>query len=410
MVFDPDRCTGCGLCELVCSGRNGLSPDFSRIRIQREESAGTNFAIFCQHCLDPLCLTACPQQAIHRDKNGIVRVDERLCAHCGLCILACPEAAPQRDPTGRVLKCDLCDGRPKCVDACPGKALTFTSGKTLGWIRLLRWPVQAVAFFLLVVVLMGTFCSLSVGQLSLACPLGFLQNVSASKIILMTAVFAALFLIALTLIAGRMICGWLCPVGFLLDLTAKIVPRRIRLPQILRTRLAKYGVAGAALGVSGALGYQAFCTVCPIGTLCRSYGLQSVVGGAELAILPAVAALEATEKRTWCRYFCPVGALLALCARIGLVKIVIGASRCKKFSCMRCAETCPMGIVPELDLREGVTPKLDMGECIMCLRCIDTCPHGAVKIRFRWQKTAPGERRTALVACKGRDGGNPCPS
>jgi ferredoxin-type protein NapH len=118
-----------------------------------------------------------------------------------------------------------------------------------------------------------------------------------------------------------------------------------------------------------------------------------VVGGVELGILPVVAVLEASEKRSWCRYFCPVGALLALCAKIGLVKIVIGASRCKKFSCMRCADACPMGIVSESDLREGVSPKLDMSECIMCMRCIDSCRHGAAKIRFRWQKTLPVERQ-----------------
>ena len=387
MVFDPSRCNGCGDCVTVCSARDAAHPDSARIQLLRKESAGADFVIFCQHCLDPLCLKACPQRAISRDGAGIVRIDDRLCAHCGLCIEVCPEAAPQRTPDGRLVKCDLCDGHPLCVDACTEKALLYSPGKALGWIRFLRWPVQTLAFIFLVVVLIGTVCSLSVGDLTLACPVGLLQNIAASKIIILTTVVASLFLVGLTLVAGRFACGWLCPFGFFLDLVGKVLPRRFRLPLFLRTRLAKYGVAAAALGVSGAVGYQAFCTVCPIGTLCRSYGLQGAVGGAELAILPVIGALEASEKRSWCRYLCPVGALLALCARIGLIKIVIGAPRCKKFSCMRCAQTCPMGIVPESNLREGVSPKIDMGECIMCMRCIDTCPHGAVKIRFRWQKT-----------------------
>jgi len=405
MVFDPDRCTGCGTCETTCAGRDGSVPDASRIQVLREETAGANFAVFCQHCLDPLCLPACPQKAISRGESGIVSIDGQLCAHCGLCIQACPEAAPQRGPEGRVLKCDLCGGHPRCVEACPQKALSFSPGKALGWIKLLRWPVQVLSFLFFVVILVGTVCSVSVGALSFACPFGLLQNISASKIILLTTVLAALVLVVVTLAAGRAACGWLCPFGFFLDLIGKIVPQRFRLPEFLRTRLAKYGVAGAALGVSGAVGYQAFCTVCPIGTICRSYGLQNVVGGAELAILPTVAAMEVSEKRSWCRYLCPVGALLALCAKIGLIKIVIGASRCKKFSCMRCASTCPMGIVPESDLREGVSPKIDMSECIMCLRCVDTCPHSAVKIRFRWQKAIPAERR---APCAASDGGGPC--
>lgn len=397
MVFDPARCNGCGLCETACAGRDAAHPDTSRIQVLHKDSVGTEFAVFCQQCLDPLCIKACPQRAISRDDAGIVRVDDRLCAHCGLCIEACPEAAPQRTPDGRVVKCDMCGGNPACVPACTEKALLYSPGKSLGWIKLLRWPVQALAFLFFVVILIGTVCSLSVGSLSFACPLGLLQNIAASKIILLTTIVAALFLIVLTLAAGRFACGWLCPFGFFLDLIGKVIPRKFRLPAPLRTRMAKYGVAAAAVGVSGAAGYQAFCTVCPIGTICRSYGFQGVVGGAELAILPAIAALEASEKRSWCRYYCPVGALLALCAKIGLVKIVIGASRCKKFSCMRCAETCPMGVVPESDLHEGVSPKLDMSECIGCLRCIDSCPHGAAKIRFRWQKTTPAEKRAAMT-------------
>lgn len=410
MVFDPRRCNGCGDCETACAGRDASLPASARIQVLREESAGTNFAVFCQHCLDPLCLQACPQRAVSRDETGIVRVDNRLCAHCGLCIEACPEAAPLRGPDGRVVKCDLCDGHPACIDACSEKALEYSPGKALGWVRLLRRPVQALSFLFLVVVLIGTVCSLSVGDLSFACPVGLLQNIAASRIILVTTVIAALFLVVLTLVAGRAACGWLCPFGFVLDLVGKVLPTGPRLPEFLRTRMAKYGVAAAAVGVSGAVGYQAFCTICPIGALCRSYGVQGVVGGAELAILPVAAALDISEKRTWCRYLCPVGALLALCARLGLVKIVIGASRCKKFSCMRCAKTCPMGIVAESDLREGVSPRLDMGECIMCLRCIDTCPHGAVKIRFRWQKTLPGERLAARAIGGPPDGAAHAPA
>lgn len=401
LVLDPARCTGCGTCEAVCSARDGgpIRPELARVQVLRNEAAGGNFAVFCQHCLDPLCAAACPQRAITRGQDGIVRIDPRLCAQCGLCVAACPEAAPRRGPEGEILKCDLCGGEPHCVAACPQQALSFSPGKSAHWIKYLRWTVQTLAFLLLVVVLTGAVCSVRVADWSLACPLGALQNVFSSKAILLSALGAGLVLVVLALLAGRLFCGWLCPFGFLLDLAGKVLPRRLgeklRLPAFLRNRLAKYGVAGAALGVSGAVGYQAFCAVCPIGTLCRSYGFQSTVAGAEFSLIPALALLEAGEKRSWCRYLCPVGALLGLCARIGLLKISIGASRCKKFSCMRCASVCPMGIISEQDLREGVSPRLNMAECIGCLRCVDTCPHGAAVIRFAWQKSTPAERRSA---------------
>lgn len=398
LVLDPARCTGCGACEVACSARDGgpARPEAARLQVLRHEGAGGNFAVFCQHCLDPLCRAACPQQAITRGKDGIVRIDSRLCAHCGLCVAACPEAAP-RQVDGRTVKCDLCDGEPLCVAACPQGALSFSPGKSAHWIKYLRWTVQTLAFLLLVVVLTGAVCSLRVAGWSLACPLGVLQNVFSSKTILLTSLAAGMVLLVLALLAGRLFCGWLCPFGFLLDLAGKVLPRRLgeklRLPAAARNRLAKYGVAGAAVGVSGVVGYQAFCAVCPIGTVCRSYGFQSTVAGAELSLIPALALLEAGEKRSWCRYLCPVGALLGLCAKVGLLKISIGAARCKKFSCMRCASVCPMGIISENDLREGVSPRLDMAECIGCLRCVDICPHGAAVIRFAWQKSTPAERR-----------------
>jgi ferredoxin-type protein NapH len=380
------------------------------LQILRNEEGGTNFAVFCQHCLEPLCLPACPQQAVSKDENGIVRIDSALCVHCGMCIMACPESAPLRGVDAKVRKCDLCDGSPRCVQACEQGALAYSAGKSISWIKYLRWPVQLISFLLLLFVLVGTICSLSIDAFSLSCPLGWLQNLAASRTLLLTAAASAAVLMVLSLLAGRLFCGWICPFGFVLDLLDKILPQKLKLPQLLRSRLAKYSVAAASIGASGALGYQAFCTLCPIGTLCRSYGYQAVVGGAELAVIPALALLDVSEKRSWCRYLCPVGALLGLFARFGLLKISIGASRCKKFSCQRCAKVCPMGIIDSEQLREGISPRLEMSECISCLRCVDICPHGAAVIRFPWQKATPAEH--GCQACETRavtpQGGGQC--
>ena len=133
--------------------------------------------------------------------------------------------------------------------------------------------------------------------------------------------------------------------------------------------------------------------------MCRSYGLNSVMAGAETAIVPAIAALNLGERRSWCRYFCPVGALFGLAAKIGLLRIEIGASKCKKFSCMRCASVCPMGIIPKEQLVQGISPKIDMSECISCMRCVSVCPHNAARIRFVWQKRK--DSGSLPVACRG---------
>ncbi|ACN14548.1 iron-sulfur cluster-binding protein [Desulforapulum autotrophicum HRM2] len=390
IVFDPSRCTGCGTCEMVCSARqvNAIAPSFAAVKNLRSEERGNNFTVLCLHCQEPLCIPACPVRAIEKGKDGIVRINPALCTGCGICALACPEAAPMITPDGTVRKCDLCDGDPACVKCCPEGALTFTRGKRLGWIRWIRWPVQVLAFFMLVMVLAGTFCYFKAGSVSLACPAGFLQNLASTKILVLTGLVSASVLLVLTLFLGRIFCGFICPFGFFLDLVGKIVPK-FGLPGFLKGRLIKYGILAGAVGTSAGLGCQAFCTVCPIGSLCRSYGPNGILNGFQLGVFPVVAALEMGEKRSWCRYFCPVGAVLALAAKIGVVKIVIGAQQCKKFSCMQCADVCPMGIIDKDALRQGISPEIPMSECIMCMRCIDACRYGGAKIRFRWQKTAP---------------------
>ena len=232
------------------------------------------------------------------------------------------------------------------------------------------------------VVLVGSVCSLNIAAFDIACPTGVLQNIFSAKVLLLTAALSALALLALNLLAGRAFCGWICPFGFILDLADRAVPQKWRPPSVLTRRNNKYGVLLGAVVASASTGSQAFCVVCPIGTVCRSYGVQSTLAGAELALIPLIAAMDAGGKRSWCRYFCPVGALFALFARFGAVRIEIGAARCKKFSCKRCAEICPMGIVSGEDLQKGQKPDISMAECIFCLRCVDICPHKAAKIRL----------------------------
>ncbi|MBN1105885.1 MAG: 4Fe-4S binding protein [Deltaproteobacteria bacterium] len=394
LVFDPEKCTGCRTCEMICSAREEafLSPASAGIRVIRDEEKGKAFAVFCQHCRDPVCMDVCPTKAIQKGVDGIVRIEGKACVHCGLCAMACPEAAPLVNPAdGRIHKCDLCQGDPECVKHCPEGALVFSKGRAFPWIRWVRWPVQAIFFLLLVVVLVGTFCSLSVGGFQISCPLGVLQNIASSMTFIVLSAASGVVIILLSFAAGRIFCGWICPFGFVLDVVGTVMPRKSRLPLFLKARAAKYGVLTASVGGSLALGFQAFCPVCPIGTLCRSYGVQGGFWGYQLAILPALAALEIGERRSWCRYFCPVGALLALAAKLGMVRIFIGARKCKKFSCKRCADICPMGIIDHRKLQEGISPDLPMEECIFCMRCVDQCPYDAAKVRFRWWKGVPKE-------------------
>lgn len=128
---DVDKCTGCRICELVCSLKNygECNPSRARVTVVREERDGliSTIPVICQQCVEPLCMELCPAEALGRDpKTNAVVVKDDKCIGCRTCVQVCPYGAPFVDPrTGVSQKCDLCDGDPTCVKWCPNDALRF---------------------------------------------------------------------------------------------------------------------------------------------------------------------------------------------------------------------------------------------------------------------------------------------
>ena len=126
LVVDDSRCTGCRLCEMICSlfRTNGVRPSDARCRIIRKGDLSI-VAVFCRHCDDAPCMDACVVEAIKRDSGtGAVIIDIDECVDCGECIEACPYNAICTDHDGHVVKCDLCGGDPQCVLFCRSEAVT----------------------------------------------------------------------------------------------------------------------------------------------------------------------------------------------------------------------------------------------------------------------------------------------
>jgi ferredoxin len=85
--------------------------------------------------------------------------------------------------------------------------------------------------------------------------------------------------------------------------------------------------------------------------------------------LIAVVLLNLFAERFWCRYLCPLGALLGLTSKVALLRRRIEPN-C--VDCVQCTDACPMGTInPAEDYAS------DPGECTMCLECLDDCPLGA---------------------------------
>jgi len=127
LLADASKCTGCRICEMVCSlEKTGeVRPSDARCRVVREGFEAVA-PVVCQHCEDAPCAAACPVGAIRRDaESGRVLLDADECVGCGECIPACPFSAIQRDHEQNVVKCDLCGGDPQCARFCRSGALSL---------------------------------------------------------------------------------------------------------------------------------------------------------------------------------------------------------------------------------------------------------------------------------------------
>lgn len=129
LLIDPAKCTGCRRCELACSyGKERIfNYAVSRIRLTRLRDFALNIPVLCQQCDLPLCTFACPTGAISSDREtGIVNINEELCVGCLMCFVACPLGGISIPPGSKIpIKCDLCDGEPKCAIECGYGAIEF---------------------------------------------------------------------------------------------------------------------------------------------------------------------------------------------------------------------------------------------------------------------------------------------
>jgi Fe-S-cluster-containing dehydrogenase component len=148
----PGLCVGCQRCELACTEYNDgkADPALARIKIARNLKFGPSgvpgqeqLGLFgngfivqdaCRQCphLVP-CATACPNGAIvDEEESGARIVDANKCVGCRLCQGACPWGMMSFDEEKRIAaKCFLCNGKPKCVAACPSGALRFAPWSNL---------------------------------------------------------------------------------------------------------------------------------------------------------------------------------------------------------------------------------------------------------------------------------------
>ena len=181
-----------------------------------------------------------------------------------------------------------------------------------------------------------------------------------------------------TMLFGRFFCGFFCSFGAMQDLLWEISKRTIKWRKKIPSqvdRLLKW-VKWLVLFVFLILWIlQIDYTNDPWRVFAKYTSLSSwqdgssflTLGGA-LLILIMIGSLFI--ERGFCRYFCPLGAIYSLLAKVRLFKFYKPHQNCGQ--CQLCSYECAMGI----DLSDDV---ITSGECVECMKCVSYCPKQNVK-------------------------------
>ena len=277
------------------------------------------------------------------------------------------------------------------------------------------------------------FSAIILGALPLLLPVlwtwGLQQNTvgdafTALQLMLYDVVFPWLAIasfLVIGILVGKSLCGWVCPFGFIQDLVGFIKRKQTEFsPRTHESMIyVKYAILGITLFISAtfsaaklagvsesygnALGIftkAPFTTLSPAETLFAtlpkmvrdfsnavSANQVDVFSGianlpplfwAQLFIMAGVLVFAAYIPRSWCKYFCPHGAIMAILNRFSFLGLHRDLHKCPKGTCRLCVEVCPMR-VPILDLP---WEKFSDPECIYCLKCADACPNKAIKPKY----------------------------
>lgn len=221
----------------------------------------------------------------------------------------------------------------------------------------------------------------------------YIHKLNSSNIVLLIGT------IALALIVGRYFCGWLCALGTMQEICAKIGRRIFKktftVPAALDKplRYFKYIVFFTVLFLSWKTASLIIDPFDPFAAYAHiPAGLEKLFSeffwGTIILVLSLL--LSVFFDRVFCKYLCPLGAFLGLVSKLSFYKIKRDTAAC--INCGRCANDCPVNI--PVDRIAGV----DSPECINCLQCVTSCPE---KINSLKPHIANRRVKTIVIAVAG---------
>jgi polyferredoxin len=255
-------------------------------------------------------------------------------------------------------------------------------------------------------------------------PLIYITTILSSRTWYETS-FLAIFVVIATLILGRVFCGWVCPLGTLHTMVGALKRKQ---PQAVHAHWHRFKYYVLFFLIASSLfTLQLTGIVDPMSLLIRSFSLAvyplfsyataavfDTFYAADLPPLVAVSefiytllkklvlpfqqpfflqgafigfffffilGLNLWERRFWCKYLCPLGALLGIFSRYAFLKRSVSEG-CN--NCGACANFCQGNAAPDI---KGAWKNT---ECLFCGNCDDVCPQNAVNFGFGKNKPLTG--------------------
>lgn len=197
-----------------------------------------------------------------------------------------------------------------------------------------------------------------------------------------------IILFVLSLFAGRIWCGWLCPMGACQEIGSPLIKKTVKegWPNWIKYGITVLWIAAIARAFLAAGGMKG---IDPL------YGTVYGVSISSVQVLMIVVMIFAgifivaflTGRRGFCHILCPIAGIMVAGRKIGnflgLSTLHLSAEADRCIDCMTCSEKCPMGLDVHSMVRSG---KMECPDCILCATCADVCPEGVIRYSTKGKK------------------------
>lgn len=229
-------------------------------------------------------------------------------------------------------------------------------------------------------------------------PVLFMRNKEYVAIFLLTLVIFLVF-------GGRILCGFMCPLGFIQDVFDQLrrvlhihpIPVTDRMNKIIQPLKWVWIILFLGFVFVGG----DFCDICPnkvFSTALGGWWVNYALGGF-LAVPLLVGSFFI--KRFWC-LMCPMGYLLGVFHKLNLFRLKKDCTSCTE--CGACYNACPMRIKSIYTEREK--ENVQTVDCLMCGECIEKCPEdNALSMTFCGKAIYKSSRRTFMSKFSGKKEG-----